>query len=224
MLFLRENRLSREIAKALALSCLFLLPSAAAGAEASWANTLLNRWRATALLETLNAEILASSSATVSLEKWCGAHGLANPPRLVAEKVEGASKPLSPEQRRRLGVGPDEPVRYRHVRLRCGGHVLSEADNWYLPSRLTPEMNRALETTDAPFGRVVRPLGLWRRTFEAKVLWSPLDSPGDAATLAPPEGLFEHRAVLYTKDDLPFSEVDEIYRRDALDFPPGSAQ
>lgn len=203
---------------------LFLSPCAAAGPEAQWANTPLNRWRATALLETLNAEILASPSATVSLEKWCGAHGLANPARLVAEKVEGAAKPLSDEQRRRLGVGPDQPVKYRHVRLRCGGHVLSEADNWYLPSRLTPEMNRALEATDAPFGRVVRPLGLWRRTLEAKILWSPLDAPGSAATLAPPENLFEHRAMLYTKDNLPFSEVDEIYRRDALDFPPDSAQ
>ena len=37
------------------------------------------------------------------------------------------------------GIGPDEPVAYRHVRLRCGDHVLSEADNWYVPSRLTPE-------------------------------------------------------------------------------------
>ncbi len=108
--------------------------------------------------------------------------------------------------------------------LRCGDHVLSEADNWYLPSRLTPEMNHALETTDAPFGRVARPLGLWRRTFEARILWSPLAAPRDAATLAPPEALFEHRAVLYTKDNLPFSEVDELYRRDVLDFPPDSAQ
>jgi hypothetical protein len=29
-----------------------------------------------------------------------------------------------------LGVGTEEPVKYRHVRLRCGTHVLSEADNW----------------------------------------------------------------------------------------------
>ncbi|MGO8740652.1 hypothetical protein [Rhodoblastus sp.] len=213
--------------KAAPLAWLWLLlsPFAIAKAEVRWPNTLLNRWRATALLETLNAEILASPSATVSLEKWCGAHRLARDPRLVAEKVEGAApRPLSPEQRRRLGIGPDEPVNYRHVRLRCGDHVLSEADNWYLPSRLTPEMNRALETTHAPFGRVVRPLGLWRRTFEVRLLWSPLAAPGDAENLAPPQALFEHRAVLYTKDNLPFSEVDEVYRRDVLDFPPDSAQ
>jgi hypothetical protein len=225
LLDFREERPLRKIAKALVLSCLFLSAFSAAEAETPWPNTQLNRWRATALLEELNAGILASPSATISLEKWCGAHHLAREAKLVAEKVEvAAPKPLSPEQRQRLGIGPDEPVKYRHVRLRCGDHVLSEADNWYLPSRLTPEMNRELETTHAPFGRVVRPLGLWRRTFEAKVLWSPLVAPRDAATLAPPQALFEHRAVLYTKDNLPFSEVDELYQRDVLDFPPDSAE
>jgi hypothetical protein len=213
----------RRIARTFGLSWLFLSASFAARAETPWANTPLNRWRATALIETLNAEILASPSATASLETWCGAHHLAPDARLIAEKVDGAPKPLSPEQRGRLGIGPGEPVNYRHVRLRCGDHVLSEADNWYLPSRLTPEMNHALETTHAPFGRVVRPLGLWRRTLEAKVLWSPLGAPWDAANLAPPQVLFEHRAMLYTRDNLPFSEVDEFYQRDVLDFPPDSA-
>jgi hypothetical protein len=37
-----------------------------------------------------------------------------------------------------LGVDPDEPVRFRRVPLKCGDHVLSEAENWYVPSRLTP--------------------------------------------------------------------------------------
>ena len=32
--------------------------------------------------------------------------------------------------------------------------------------------------------------------------------------------MFEHRAVLYTGTNLPFSEVDEVYQRDVLDFPP----
>ncbi|MCI4678850.1 hypothetical protein K9U39_11445 [Rhodoblastus acidophilus] len=215
---------------ALALSCLLSFAALigagqGAGAETNWPNNALNRWQATALLETLNAEILASPSATTSLEKWCGAHHLAAEARLVAEKIAAAApKPLSREQRRRLAIGPDEPVKYRNVRLRCGDHVLSEADNWYVPSRLTPEMNRALETSDAPFGRVVRPLGPWRKTFAATMLWAPLDAPKDAATMAPPQALFEHRAVLYTKNNLPFSEVDEVYQRDVLDFPPDESR
>ncbi len=80
-----------------------------------------------------------------------------------ALREQGADKPLTAEQRARLGLGPDEQVRYRHVRLACGDRVLSEADNWYVPARLTPEMNAALEGSDAPFGRVVRPLAPVRR-------------------------------------------------------------
>jgi len=57
----------------------------------------------------------------------------------VARLDRDADKPASPEQRRRLQVGDAEPVRYRHVRLACGDHVLSEADNWYLPGRLAPD-------------------------------------------------------------------------------------
>ena len=41
-----------------------------------------------------------------------------------------------------------------------------------------------------------------------------------AKSLAIPEALFEHRAVLYTEDGKPFSEVDEVYQRALLDFPP----
>ena len=36
------------------------------------------------------------------------------------------------------------------MRLKCGDHVLSEADNWYVKARLTPDMNHMLETTDTP--------------------------------------------------------------------------
>ena len=50
----------------------------------------------------------------------------------------------------------------------CGSVVLSEADNWYVPSRLTPEMNRLLDTTDAPFGRVVQAVHFRRRTLDRK--------------------------------------------------------
>jgi hypothetical protein len=91
------------------------------------------------------------------------------------------------------------------------------AENWYVPGRLTPEMNRLLDTTTTPFGRVVQALEPYRRTFASKMLWSSAASP------SPPEALFEHRAVLYTRDNKPFSEVYEIYQRDLLAFLPGSA-
>jgi hypothetical protein len=93
-------------------------------------------------------------------------------------------------------------------------------------------MNRLLETTDTPFGTVVRPLEPYRRTFAVKLLWAPLPdgwergaagaSASTGRTLVIPDALFEHRAVLYDRSGRPFSEVSEIYQRDVLAFsPPG---
>ena len=76
--------------------------------------------------------------------------------------------------REALDVKPDEPLGYRRVRLKCGDHVLSEADNWYVPARLAPEMNHVLETTDTPFGKAVAALHFRRHTLSANLLWRPL--------------------------------------------------
>ncbi len=59
-------------------------------------------------------------------------------------------------------VANQELVKYRRVQLRYGVYILSEAENWYVPSRLTPEMNKLFETTDMPFGKVVLPLEPYR--------------------------------------------------------------
>ena len=196
----------------------------------AWPDSYLTRLQALAVLQTLNGELLASRSATLTLEKWCADHKLAAEPKILARLVRGNEKPASPETRQRLGVAPDEPVKHRYVQLTCGEHVLSEADNWYVPNRLTPEMNNVLETTDTPFGKAVQALGFYRQTFSAEVLWSPLpkgwelgvgDRPAEVrGTLAIPEHLLEHRAVLYTREQKPFSEVDEVYADDLLAFPP----
>jgi len=181
-----------------------------------------------ALAQSLNAEILGSHSATDSLEKWCRRHQLAQPATIVAKLDATIVKPATAEQRRRLKVSEQEQVSYRHVRLLCGDHVLSEADNWYVPGRLTDEMNRLLETTDIPFGRAVQALAPYRQTFATISLWPPLAAVwgrGPAVStralrpLAIPDSLFEHRALLYGRDDMPFSEVDEVYKRWLLEFP-----
>lgn len=198
-----------------------LAGTGATRAEPNWPNSPVNRWQAQALTATLDADLLGSRSATLTLEKWCSDHRLAEPALIVADQVAGIDKPITAEQRARLQVSPDEPIRYRHVRLRCGGVVLSEADNWYVPARLTPEMNRLLETTDTPFGKVVAELKPYRRTFEVRHPWSATAAPGDAPRIDLPQALFAHRAVLYTAaDHVPFSEVDEVYQRGILDFAP----
>ena len=161
---------------------------------------------ARALIETLSARLLAAPSATAVLEAWCAERGLAPDPRIVAVRVPGPDKLPGAARRERLAVGADEPVRYRRVRLTCGSHVLSEADNWYVPSRLTPTMNAALDNSQAPFGHVVRPLGPSRRNLSLTMLWSPENGglPG------PGEPLFSVEAVL-SAGGIPFCEVAETY-------------
>ncbi|HUA77886.1 MAG TPA: hypothetical protein VMA86_09460, partial [Acetobacteraceae bacterium] len=191
---------------ALALLSLVLIgPAAAASAAPVWRDDFTTRLAALALLETLNADLLSHPSATLTLERWCAAHKLASPARVIAERVHGIDKVPTAEQRQLLGVSATAPIRYRRVRLVCGDHVLSEADNWYVPSRLTPAMNNVLDTTDTAFGRAVQALDFRRQTLSAKLLWSPLPQgwemgapiPGASdATLAIPHAVLEHRAVL----------------------------
>ncbi len=140
----------------------------------AWPDSAVSRLAALALLESLDADLLSHDSATLTLERWCDAHRLAAPPTIRAERVLGVDKPPGEEQRRLLGVGASEPLRYRRVRLACGAHVLSEADNWYVPARLTPEMNQVLDTSDVAFGRAVQALAFQRRTLSAELLWHPL--------------------------------------------------
>jgi hypothetical protein len=220
--------------KAVCACALVLLGSLPAGADdltartPNWTGSFVARVEALALLQTLNAELLSNSSATLTLEHWCDVHRLASPPRIVAERVPDVDKAPSPEQRRELGVTPTEPVRYRRVRLLCGAVVLSEADNWYVPARLTPEMNRLLDTTDTPFGRAVQSLQFRRRTLSATALWHPLPEDWEmsasaanagAAALPMPSKLLEHRAILSLPDGTPFSEVVETYTANVLAFP-----
>jgi hypothetical protein len=216
--------------RAAVLALLFLAPAVLAADAPSWPAGKEGRLAALAVVETLNAQILAGRSATLVLEKWCLDHGLSGgaEAKIIAEPVKGADKPIAPEQRQRLQISADEPVRFRHVRLACGNKILSEADNWYVPSRLTAEMNRQLDETDTPFGKVVRALEPYRQTFSATLLWHPLPEGWETAPLPDgakgrldmPDALFEHKAVLFGKDHLPFSEVDEVYQRHLLDFPP----
>jgi ketosteroid isomerase-like protein/chorismate-pyruvate lyase len=193
----------------------FVLLRAAASAQlpAIAAHTPASQLDLFAWTQMLSADILGSQSATATLERWCRDHHLADTPRVVAQVVRGAHRTPSREQLRRLDVGAERELAYRRVRLQCGARILSEADNWYVPARLTAEMNRSLDSSDTPFGRVVAPLQPYRRTFAVKMLWSDTTRPI-------PDTLFEHHAVLYTRDDRPFSEVVEVYRRDLLDFQP----
>jgi hypothetical protein len=97
---------------------------ASAAERAPWPDSLVGRLEALALIESLNADLLAHDSATLTIERWCADHQLADPARIVAERVSDAVKPASAEVRAALDVKPDEPLGCRRVRLKCGEHVL----------------------------------------------------------------------------------------------------
>jgi len=199
--------------------------------SAAWPDSYVARLQALALVQSLRAELLANPSATLVLDRWCADHHLAPPgSKIVADRVTGADRPADPAVREALGVGPDERIAYRRVRLTCGDAVLSEADNWYVPALLTEAMNRELETTDTSFGRVVKPLDFTRTTIASKLLWSPppegwemqaADGPAAANTALPvPDFVLQNRAVLKRADGRPFSLVVENYTGNVLAFPP----
>ncbi len=198
-----------------------------------WPDTALARTEALALLQTLNANLLSHDSATLTLERWCSAHGMASPAQVTAERVHGPARALPDDLRAQLGIAAGEPVAYRRVALRCGGRTLSEAENWYVPSRLTVAMNHTLETTDTPFGKVVRPLHFRRRTLSAELLWSPLPPGWEQAAQLPadrpgalpiPPRLLQHRALLFDGSGRPFSALIETYTDQVLAFEPPPAR
>ena len=191
-------------------------------------DTAVGRLEALAIVSALNAELLSHDSATLTLDRWCASHKLAATPKIVAHLDPGIEKPADAGVRKLLGVTDSEPVKYRRVKLGCGDRVLSEADNWYVPARLTAEMNHVLETTDTAFGRAVKDLHFQRHTISAELLWQPLpdgwDMGGDippptSGTLDIPKFVIQHRAFLTRADGLPFSVVVESYTRDVLAFP-----
>jgi chorismate-pyruvate lyase len=213
----------------LAALCFPLALQAHGPQRPEWRDTYESRLEILALLQSINSEILAASSATRTLEAWCGDHHMADDPKIVARRVEGVRKEPSAEQLERLDVRDASEVQYRRVELRCGAYVLSEADNWYVPARLTLAMNALLTTTDTPFGKAVQPLHPYRRTIAVTMLWSPLPQGWEQQTrsrfrghrrrlLPIPKDVFQHRAVLYTAGHQPFSEVVETYQSEMLAF------
>jgi hypothetical protein len=151
-----------------------------------------------ASLRRLKTDLAGPQSATQVLTRWCADLHLASPPVIKAVRARDVDKKADADIRARLAAGSGEPIRYRRVQLMCGSHVLSRADNWYRPGKLTADMNRQLDSSDAPFGAVVRSLNFRRQTLNVR------DRP-DAETL------LEVKAVLISAAGIPFSLVVEDY-------------
>jgi len=190
---------------------------APAGVEAA-RSPFVERLRMLAQLQSLNADLLSRDSATAVLQTLCARRDPNAPPIRARRLVVTANAEQLAEARRELGAPPDEPVVHRRVELMCGSEVLSRADNWYLPSRLTAGMNHTLTTTDTPFGVAVQALRFQRRTLTSRLLFTPLPTGWETRVAAdfdlaspPPADVLEHRAVLQTPDGHRFSMLVEVY-------------
>jgi chorismate-pyruvate lyase len=223
--FLRRPGLSLLVLLAAGVCAGAAAPQPAAPA---WHDSFTTRLEALALLQSLNADLLSHDSATLTLDRWCAVHHLADPATVTAERVHDVDKQASTDLRELLHVSISEPVGYRRVRLHCGTHVLSEADNWYVPSRLTAAMNQALDHSDIAFGRAVQALQFQRHTLTAKLLWNPLPEGWEmlllpaaehSGTLRIPPLVLQHTAVLSLPDGTPISALTETYTAEVLAFP-----
>lgn len=155
-------------------------------------------------LAGLERTLSSQQSATAALEQWCSAKHIAEPAKVVADADRSARMPASADVRAALAVAAGPALGYRHVALRCGGRVLSVAHNWYVPERLTPEMNHTLETSDVPFGKVVAPLQ-FRRERLARVRGRAAECPAGT--------VLSDRALLRKPDGQAISLVIECYTR-----------
>jgi chorismate-pyruvate lyase len=152
--------------------------------------------------EQFRAGLIASPSATAILQRQCGTRG-----SIVAVKQPVRPRKVPKRLARALRLAPSEAVTYRRVRLTCDGVAFSEAENWFVPARLPPDMAAQLASGDTPFGRVVQPLRPSRQTLSATARWH----KGYV-----PERFLRVEAIVSSGAGIPLSAVIETYRRAAL--------
>ncbi len=204
------------------LSTSFESTNVAARTNRQCLKNYLENLRSTALLQTLNVELLTNKSATLVLEKWCADFRLAVNPVIVVDFKSNEVKRPDEEQIKRLQVASASEIAYRRVELRCGNAVLSKADNWYVPARLTKEMNATLASSHTPFGKVIASLNPSRVNLAVEQIWFPLPIGWAKQSIehhcqhkiSKPESgaIFQHRALVLNENRMPISEVREVYQ------------
>jgi chorismate-pyruvate lyase len=162
------------------------------------------------LAHALSERILAASSATFELERWCMERGIGDG-RIVAVRNRAArAKTLDDGSREAAYPRSYAENRFRRVKLATSGIAVVDALNWYFPSRLTGEMRELLDTTDVAFGRAIAALDPRRRTFLVRhrtreQLAEARRSQDMARTI------FEHRALVLGSDGALLAVVHERF-------------
>jgi hypothetical protein len=197
--------------------------------SASWPTDVMARLEATAILQGLNVELLTSDSEKQTLERWCVSHRLASNPQITIERLLDVEELPTEAQRMTLATSGKQPVRHRKVRVLCGSAVLLEADGWYLPSRVLPQVSALIEGTELPLQTAVQIMHFRRRILSAALLWPQLPelweigSEEDVTkpqTVRPlPARVLTHHVLVTLPDGTPFGEVQENYTGGVLAFP-----
>jgi chorismate-pyruvate lyase len=143
-------------------------------------------------IAVLHRKLLSCASATAVLEEVFGAS-------VSIRRLSCDALALSPTQREKLRPTQSAPACHRRVMLLAGGRPVSEADLWYVPSRLWPGMEKALRNTELPFGKVIAPMQPVRETLASRIC-----AEDESVAL-------EHEAVLRDQDGLPIALVAERY-------------
>ncbi|GHE49754.1 hypothetical protein GCM10019059_06150 [Camelimonas fluminis] len=156
--------------------------------------------------EALVAALLETGSATETLAAWSRRRGWDD--RIVAHKLEADMRPAPAQIAALLDIREGETVGYRKVALASGERVLSRADNWFTPGRLSSGVNAGLDASQTPFGRLVSRLSPTRRVVNADRLWA---NPQQGA----PAEVFRLFAVVSGETDAgrkPLAVVNETYQ------------
>ncbi|WP_245642136.1 hypothetical protein [Neokomagataea thailandica] len=171
----------------------YVLPSACAGLTLALLSGCAAPSRHTDT-QNLQERLASRPSATATLQSFCPSpihvHSvtIGTPPAPAADIIQ------------RLELTSSTALKLRHVQLLCGDVPVSDAWNWYVPERLTAEMNTRLEHSTTPFGRAVQDTHFSRTTISSTAM---------------PEAsvyLLENRAVLRrASDHAPISLVIEDY-------------
>jgi hypothetical protein len=151
-----------------------------------------------ALIQDLSTRLISGATATETLLAWCDEHSFSEGAITVNIRQRFSPAVVPDDVLPALKLDPWEGISYRHVQLMRGSLRLAAAENWFVPQRLTADMNEALIRTHVPFGRVVAPLHPFRRTLAAHL-------PSHS------EIILVHKAVILSKVGTALAYVKESY-------------